>query len=113
MSNSEILLLQSNLQSVVTAKKKKSAYTFDVKDAVYKAVKRDGMSWHMPPLYSEYPEGNQQSRQLFWVGPMICWWDFSAADYFTLMFQLETTVMKAMLQRRLNLTVSILVIQCI
>ena len=44
VSNAEPQFLQLNLYPIVTAKKKRSAYIFEVKDAVYKAVKRDVMS---------------------------------------------------------------------
>ena len=44
VSNAEPQFLQPNIYPVVTAKKKRSAYIFEVKDAEYKTIKRDGMS---------------------------------------------------------------------
>ena len=53
-SNAEPQLLQPNLHPVVTAKKKKPTCTLEVKDAVYKAVKRDGMSLSLAHIASVF-----------------------------------------------------------
>ena len=80
VSNAAPQLLQPNLHSVVTAKKKRLARTFQVKDAVYKAVKGDGMSITHAASVFGISGGKLASRELFFLGPIISRWDLSAVD---------------------------------
>ena len=108
VSNAEPQFLQPNLHPVVTAKKKRSAYTFEVKDAVYKAVKRDGMSLAHAASAFQISGGKSAVQNIVLGGPYDELVGFQRCRFTShIMLQLETTVMeKAMLLRRQNLPVS-------
>ena len=109
MSNAEPQFLQPNLHTVVTAKKKRSAYTFEVKNAVYKVVKRDGVSLaYAASAFFGISGGKSAVQNIVLGGPYNQLVEFQRCRFTShIMLQLETTVMeKAMLLRRQNLPVS-------
>ena len=112
MSQAEPQFLRTNIHSVVTAKQKRSAFTFEVKDAVYKAVKRDGMSLAYAASVFGISGGKSAVQNIVLGGPIDQLMGFQRRRFTShIMLQLETTVMeKAMLLRRQNLPVSRLVI---
>ena len=115
VSNAEPQFLQPKPHPVVTAKKKRPAYTFEVKDAVHKAVKRDGMSLaHAASVFS-ISGGKSPVPNIVFAGPYNQLVGFQFCRFTShIMLQLETTVMeKALLLRRQNLPVSRLVIDII
>ena len=113
VSNAEPQFLQPNLHPVVTAKKKRSACTFEVKDAVYKAVKRDGVSLAHAASVFLISGGKSAAQNIVPGGPYDELVGFQLCRLTShIMLQLKATVMaKAMLRQ--NLPVSRLVIDII
>ena len=112
MSNAEPRFLQPNLHPIVTAKKKRSSYTFEVNDAVYEVIKRDGIRLAHAASVFGISGGKSQFRKNVLGGRYHQLVGFQRCRFTShIMLQLETTVMeKGMLLQRQNTPMSILVI---